>query len=96
MSINDIFKALSDETRRKILMLLSEGDLTAGEIASAFNQSWPTISHHLEVLEKAGLVFSERKGRNIIYSLNTTIFEEILLLFEHLFKRGDKDGRKTI
>ena len=92
MNLNDIFKALSDETRRKILTMLSEKDLTAGEIANVFNQSWPTISYHLEVLERVGLIASERKGRNIFYSLNTTIFEEMLVFFASVTNRRLKDG----
>ncbi|MGC8691241.1 MAG: autorepressor SdpR family transcription factor [Caldisericum sp.] len=92
MGLNDIFKALGDETRRKVLIMLSERDLTAGQIANAFNQSWPTISYHLEMLEKVGLITSERKGRNIVYSLNTTIFEEILVFFANVKSRRDKNG----
>ncbi|BAL80254.1 autorepressor SdpR family transcription factor [Caldisericum exile] len=92
MGLNDIFKALSDETRRKILMMLSEKDLTAGQIASAFNQTWPTISRHLKILESTGLITSERKGRNIVYSLNTTVFEDILVFFANAKSRRDKNG----
>jgi|YelNatPaOPRAMG01_1025707.scaffolds.fasta_scaffold23050_6 DNA-binding transcriptional ArsR family regulator len=92
MGLNDIFKALSDETRRKILAMLSEKDLTAGEIAGRFSQSWPTISHHLEVLEKAGLITSQRDGRNIIYSLNVTVFDEVLSFIFNATKKGGNDG----
>lgn len=86
-----VFKALSDETRRKILKLLSERDMTAGEIAEKFKKSWATISHHLDVLKQAGLIIDERRGKYIVYSLNTTVFQEILLWFmETLSKREDK------
>jgi ArsR family transcriptional regulator len=79
--LNTIFQALSDPTRRKILFMLREAVLTAGEIAEAFPISKPSISHHLNVLKQAGLVLNEKKGQNIIYSLNTTIFQEIIQWF---------------
>lgn len=75
------FKALSDPTRRKIVMLLKYSDLTAGEIADHFNITKPSISHHLNILKQAGLISDERKGQNIYYSLNTTVFQEIIRWF---------------
>jgi ArsR family transcriptional regulator, arsenate/arsenite/antimonite-responsive transcriptional repressor len=78
MALNLTFKALSDATRREILRLLSGGDMTAGEIAARFAISKPSISHHLGVLKQAGLVFDERRGQNIVYALNTTVFQEVL------------------
>ncbi|MEW6181811.1 MAG: autorepressor SdpR family transcription factor [Bacillota bacterium] len=76
-----VFKALADESRREILRLLREGDLTAGEIADRFNLTKPTISHHLSVLKQANLVQDIRKGQNILYSLNTTVFQEATAWF---------------
>lgn len=76
--MNDIFKALNDATRREILELLKEKDLTAGEIADAFNISKPSISHHLDILKRADLITSEKNGQFIIYSINTTIMEDVL------------------
>lgn len=73
-----IFKALNDETRRAILHLLREKDLTAGEIAEHFNISKPSISHHLDLLKQADLVNSERHGQFISYSINTTVLDELL------------------
>jgi ArsR family transcriptional regulator, repressor of sdpIR and other operons len=73
-----VFRALSDPTRRQILTMLRRGDKTAGEIADAFAISKPSISHHLSVLKQAGLVDDVRRGQNIIYSLDTTVFEEVL------------------
>ena len=71
--------ALSDNTRRKILRLLQKRDLAAGQIASRFPAlSLPSLSHHFSVLKQANLVTSERKGQKIIYSLNTTVFYEVL------------------
>jgi ArsR family transcriptional regulator len=61
--------------------MLREAVLNAGEIAEAFPISKPSISHHLNVLKQAGLVLNEKKGQNIIYSLNTTIFQEIIQWF---------------
>ncbi|MBX9807957.1 MAG: autorepressor SdpR family transcription factor [Flavobacteriaceae bacterium] len=76
--MNSIFKALNDETRREILDLLKVKDLSAGEIADYFNISKPSISHHLDILKRADLITSEKKGQFVIYSLNTTIMEDIL------------------
>ena len=76
--MNALFKALNDETRREILNLLREEDLTAGAIAEAFEISKPSISHHLDLLKQAGLVSSIKKGQFVVYSLNTTILEEVL------------------
>ncbi|MDY0986354.1 autorepressor SdpR family transcription factor [Flavobacterium sp. CFBP9031] len=76
--MNDIFKALNDATRREILDLLKEKDLSAGEIADAFNISKPSISHHLDILKRADLITSEKNGQFIIYSINTTILEDVL------------------
>jgi DNA-binding transcriptional ArsR family regulator len=76
--MNDIFKALNDATRREILELLKEKDLSAGEIADAFNISKPSISHHLDILKRADLITSEKNGQFVIYSINTTIMEDVL------------------
>lgn len=74
---NDVFKALSDPTRREILDRLKEKDLTAGEIADYFSISKPSISHHLTILKTAGLITQEKKGQFIYYSLNTTVLQGI-------------------
>ena len=76
--MNSIFKALNDETRREILDLLKVKDLSAGEVADYFNISKPSISHHLDILKRADIISSEKKGQFIIYSLNTTIMEDVL------------------
>jgi len=78
MALEDVFRALSDSTRRHILERLRAGDLTAGEIASGFSVTKPSISHHLTVLKHAGLVMATRRGQNIVYSLNTTVVQEAL------------------
>jgi DNA-binding transcriptional ArsR family regulator len=78
MTPNEVFKALSDPTRREILRLLRSDDLPAGEIASRFDAGWSTISHHLGVLKDANLVQVERQGQSLIYSLNATVLHEAL------------------
>ena len=76
--MNAIFKALNDETRRDILELLRKQVMTAGDIADQFHISKPSISHHLDILKRADLVTSEKKGQFVVYSLNTTIVDDIL------------------
>ncbi len=75
--MNKVFKALNDSTRRKILELLKEKDLTAGEISEHFNISKPSISHHLDLLSQAGLITREKQGQFVIYALNTSVLEDI-------------------
>jgi ArsR family transcriptional regulator, arsenate/arsenite/antimonite-responsive transcriptional repressor len=76
--MNILFKALGDPTRRKIIELLREKDMTAGEIAEYFSISKPSISHHLDLLRQANVVLSIKEGQFITYSLNTTVFDEIV------------------
>ncbi|MBS4538450.1 winged helix-turn-helix transcriptional regulator [Clostridium sp. D2Q-11] len=79
--MNKAFKALSDPTRRKILEYLKEKDMTAGDIAEYFDISKPSISHHLNILKNANLVLWEKDGQNIVYSLNTTVVQEVMRWF---------------
>ena len=88
-SHNSAFKALSDPTRRKILQLLRDKDRTAGEIADQFQISKPSISHHLSQLKQAGLILDERSGQNIYYSLNMTVFQEVMSFFLDLVKQKE-------
>ena len=76
--MNTLFKALNDKTRREILELLKKKDLSAGEIAERFDIAKPSISHHLDLLKQANLVVSIKKGQFIYYSLNTTVFDELI------------------
>jgi DNA-binding transcriptional ArsR family regulator len=78
-----VFRALADGTRRAILRMLREGPLTSGEIASRFESSWPTISRHLSVLRDAGLVVAERSGQEIVYELDTSVFQDLI---QHLME----------
>jgi ArsR family transcriptional regulator len=82
--MNAPFKALNDATRRKILELLHEKDLTAGEIAQHFKISFPSISHHLDLLKQAKLVSAEKDGQYVYYSLNTVAVDEIVKWFLQL------------
>lgn len=76
--MNATFKALNDPTRRRILEMLRERDMTAGDIADAFAISKPSISHHLDQLKQAGLVEGRRNGQFIVYSLDTTVIEDLI------------------
>jgi len=76
--LNKIFKAFNDPTRREILNLLRERDMTAGEIADRFNMTKPSISHHLDLLKQADLVTIERNGQFLVYSINTTVVDDIM------------------
>lgn len=74
----DAYRALSDPTRRRILDLLRKRRYTSGEIAAEFDSTWPTISRHLGVLRKAGLILSERNGQEIMYELTTTTLQDMV------------------
>ena len=86
--MGDAWDALADPTRRQILKLLRAGDLNAGDIAAKFDMTKPSISHHLNILKNAELVRSERSGQNIVYSINTSVLEDLLDLFADMTGRG--------
>jgi DNA-binding transcriptional ArsR family regulator len=75
---NDSFKAIADPTRRQILHLLRQGELTAGDLAQHFNMTKPTMSHHFAVLAGADLITRRRDGQTIWYALNTTVLEDVV------------------
>ena len=79
--MNNLFKAFNDPTRREILELLKNGDMTAGDIADQFEMSKPSISHHLDLLKQADLVVAIKQGQFVMYSLNMTVMDEILAWF---------------
>ncbi|WP_270939776.1 autorepressor SdpR family transcription factor [Romboutsia lituseburensis] len=81
------FKALSDKTRREILKLLNDKDMSAGEIAEHFDMSKPSISKHLDILREAELISSEKKGQFVIYSINISVIQEVLGNFLDIFKK---------
>lgn len=85
--MSKVFKALSDKTRREILKLLNDKDMSAGEIAEHFDMSKPSISKHLDILREAELISSEKKGQFVIYSINTSVIQEVLGNFLDIFKK---------
>jgi len=82
----NVFRALADPTRREILRRLRAGSRTAGELAQHFDMSRASLSHHFNVLKAADLVRSERRGQNQVYSINTTVFEEVASMMLDLFR----------
>ncbi|HSU14824.1 autorepressor SdpR family transcription factor [Longimicrobium sp.] len=86
--LDTTMRALADPTRREILKALRKGDLAAGEIAARFPMTAASVSHHLAVLKDAGLVKAERNGRSLIYSLESTVFQEFLQEMMELFGTG--------
>ena len=81
--MNGVFKALSDPTRRRVLQLLRERPMTAGELSDHFPVSKPTMSAHFSVLQDAGLIEAEKTGRTIFYRLKMSVLEDALLGFAH-------------
>ncbi|MEA2077002.1 MAG: autorepressor SdpR family transcription factor [Candidatus Marinimicrobia bacterium] len=92
--MNKVFTALSDDTRRKILVLLKKGSMSAGEIAEHFDISKPSITFHLKILKEAELVYSKKKGQFVIYTLQVTVFEEAMILFMGMLKTGENENEK--
>lgn len=88
--MGDVWKALADPTRRKILKLLKKDSLNAGEIVAEFNMTKPSISNHLSILKQADLVDSKKIGQNVIYSLKTSVLEDMLKMLSDLTGREDK------
>lgn len=86
--MNDAFQALSDPTRREILRMLRQRELTAGEIADQFKLAKSTLSGHFNVLKHAGLIVAEKNGTSIVYSLNLSIVEETVATFMEMFAVG--------
>ena len=84
MGISETLKAISDPARREILEMLKESSMTAGDIASKFNLTNATVSYHLSTLKNAGLVYERREKKYIYYTLNISVFEELLLWIKGL------------
>ncbi|MGM9662525.1 MAG: autorepressor SdpR family transcription factor [Oscillospiraceae bacterium] len=83
---DDFFQALANPCRREIIRLLKWKNLSAGEIAAHFDISQPSVSRHLEVLRRAEIVTAERRGNQIIYSLNLSVLQEMCLQLTELFE----------
>lgn len=95
MASNDAFKALADPTRREILRLLRQGEMSAGELAGRFDMSKPSMSHHFSVLKQADLVTTRREGQQIFYALNTTVMQDLAVLLLDLFSAEPADTKGT-
>ncbi|HSM38111.1 MAG TPA: autorepressor SdpR family transcription factor [Candidatus Limnocylindrales bacterium] len=99
--MNDVYRALSDPTRRRILAMLRRTDMTAGELQAKFVQSWPTISAHLKVLREADLVQADRRGTTITYHLNVSLLEDAMRALMDAFhfaagtRAGEAEDRPT-
>jgi ArsR family transcriptional regulator len=85
----DVWSAVADKTRRQILGMLRQKSMTAGEISDCFDMSKPSISHHLDILQEAGLIDYEKDGNRRIYTLNMTVWQEFI---EFVAKMSDKEG----
>ncbi len=88
MAVQDVYRALSDPGRRRILKLLQDGPLPAGAIAAELPMTWPSVSRHLALLANAGLVRHERKGQHVIYELSTTVLLDIVPELAELARIG--------
>jgi len=89
--MSTVFKALSDPSRRRVLELLRDKDMTAGELSQHFEYSRPTMSAHFSVLKEAGLVKAEKQGKNVIYRLQISVLEDALLGFAKFFGLSTED-----
>jgi len=90
-----VFKALADPTRRGILRALQSGSQTAGSLAENFPISRASLSHHFNILKAAELVRNERRGQHIVYSLNTTVLQEVTaMLLDILTKTGESENEQ--
>lgn len=93
--MSDAYKAIADPNRRKILRLLAEGELNAGEIGKSFDLTPPTLSHHLNILKAADLIRQRRDGTQLIYSLNTTVIQDFATAVLEFIPRDSKLREST-
>lgn len=97
MAFADTFKALSDPVRREILIMLRKGRMSAGEIGSHFSMTGATISYHLSQLKKADLIYESKKKNYIYYSLNTSVFEQMMMwLAQFTFSESEVKDEKIL
>jgi len=87
------YKALADETRLKIVMMLTKGELCACSILENFSITQPTLSYHMKILTESGLVQGRRDGAWMRYSLN---LEKVAIARKLLDDIGDSTGNQTI
>lgn len=90
MGFPETFKALSDPARREILTMLRDGRKSAGEISSQFDMTAATVSYHLKQLKKAGLIYETKEKNFIFYSLNTSVFEEIMMWVSQFTENAER------
>jgi DNA-binding transcriptional ArsR family regulator len=89
-----VWKALADPTRRGIIRTLKEGSKTAGDIADEFPMTRASLSHHFNTLKAADLVRTERRGQHIVYSLNTSVLDDMAAILADLFAPGGKEDKE--
>lgn len=94
MGFAETFKALSDPVRREILILLKAGSMSEGDIAAQFDMTAATISYHLKILKKSGLVYETKEKNYIYYSLNISVVEEVMLWLAELKGESEDDEEK--
>jgi ArsR family transcriptional regulator len=92
--MNEVFRALADPTRREILRLLRQGEMSAGDLAKHFDMSKPSMSHHFTVLKNAELVTNRRDGQLIYYTLNTTVMQDLAAVLWDLFSPAAAEGKE--
>ena len=91
--MSGVFKALADPTRRRVLQLLREGPLSAGDLAAHFPFAKPTMSAHFAILREADLVQAVKTGGSVIYSLKLSVVEDALLGFAESLRVGVEDEK---
>jgi DNA-binding transcriptional ArsR family regulator len=89
-----VWKALADPTRRGIIRTLKAGSKTAGDIADEFPMTRASLSHHFNALKAADLVRTERRGQHIVYSLNTSVLDEVAAILMDLFAAGNTEEKE--
>ena len=95
MRTQEVFKAISDPTRREILRMLRERPMAAGELSEQFAMTKGSLSHHYNILKNADLVRCERRGQFLVYSLNTTVVEDVMAMLIGLFGNPEQKGKKS-
>ena len=93
---NQVFKALADPTRREILRLLGQQEMSAGELADRFDMTKPSMSHHFTVLKEADLVTCRREGQQLFYAINTTVAQDVLAWLWELLAGQTADGPSAV
>jgi DNA-binding transcriptional ArsR family regulator len=93
MGMDQVFKALADPTRRRVLRLLKDREMSAGQLAEQFDITAPSMSHHFNILKQADLISSRRDGQQIFYALNTTVFQDVMTVMLETFSH-DKDDKE--